>query len=337
MKSKLLNLLIGVFVSIIFLYFALSKIDINILLSTLSRANYFFLVPSLFLIFVIFWLKTIRWKYLLLPVKNAPVWDLMKSMTIGYAANNILPAHLGELLRVFITAKKSSISRASVLATIVVEKIIDMFSLTVLLSLTLLIYPFPAWVKKSGIIMLIFTIIIFLFVILMKFYQDAIIKVIEFILKPLPEKLHKRISDFIISFAGGLNLLKNKRDYLLVLSTTSLVWVCFILLFYVNFYTFGMISTYKLSLFSSLVIVVITTISIVIPSSPGYIGTFHWLCQFSLGLFSIPRETGLSYAIVLHALNYLPVLLFGLILAWREGVQIAQVSNIEFTNNSEQV
>jgi uncharacterized membrane protein YbhN (UPF0104 family) len=223
------------------------------------------------------------------------------------------------------------VSKASVFATIVVEKIIDMFSLVILLSLTLLIYPFPHWVKKSGIIMLVISGIALMLLILLKVYENRIIKVIEFVVKPLPVVIHDKILKFTLSFTKGLNQLNSGRDYLYVLLSTILIWVFYIFLFYINFYTFELTGVFNLTLFSSLVIMVITTISIVIPSSPGYIGTFHWLCQLSLGMFNIPRETGLSYAIILHALNYIPVLLFGILLAWREGVHFSSFSDEEMS------
>jgi len=70
---------------------------------------------------------------------------------------------------------------------------------------------------------------------------------------------------------------------------------------------------------SSLVTLVITTISIVIPSSPGYIGTYHYFCQFSLKLFDIPGSIGLSVAFVAWGLSTLPAAILGLAFAWREG------------------
>ena len=75
-----------------------------------------------------------------------------------------------------------------------------------------------------------------------------------------------------------------------------------------------------------LVVLVLTTISVVIPSTPGYVGTYHYLCQVALLMFGVPAAEALSFAIVAHALSVLPVTLLGLVLANYEGVAIYRTS-----------
>jgi len=65
----------------------------------------------------------------------------------------------------------------------------------------------------------------------------------------------------------------------------------------------------------------------VVPSSPGYVGTYHWLCQVSLAMFGVPAGPALSFAILTHGVNFLPVLIAGLILASYEGVEIFKVQD----------
>jgi hypothetical protein len=84
--------------------------------------------------------------------------------------------------------------------------------------------------------------------------------------------------------------------------------------FQVIFYAFDFVKVYSLPWDASLVLLVITTISVLVPSSPGYVGTYHYLCQLSLGFFSVPPEASLSYAIILHGLNFFPIIIIGLVL-----------------------
>ncbi|UCF56034.1 MAG: flippase-like domain-containing protein, partial [Deltaproteobacteria bacterium] len=62
--------------------------------------------------------------------------------------------------------------------------------------------------------------------------------------------------------------------------------------------------------------------SVVVPSSPGYVGTYHFLCQVSLGMFGVPVSPALSFAAVVHAVNFLPVLAVALLFASYEGMRI---------------
>ena len=90
------------------------------------------------------------------------------------------------------------------------------------------------------------------------------------------------------------------------------------------------------SIVASLILLVITTIAVVVPSSPGYVGTYHYLCQITLALFGIPAGPALSFAAVVHGVNFIPVLVAGLFFAQHEGMAILkmsrEVSDIEKVN-----
>jgi hypothetical protein len=68
-------------------------------------------------------------------------------------------------------------------------------------------------------------------------------------------------------------------------------------------------------------------ISIVVPTSPGYIGTYHYLCQLSLIMFGVSSTEALSYASIAHSISIFPQTLIGLILANYEGVTILKKTN----------
>ena len=77
---------------------------------------------------------------------------------------------------------------------------------------------------------------------------------------------------------------------------------------------------------SSIVSLAITAVSLTLPSSPGYVGTYHYLCQISLAMFNVPAGPALSYATVVHAVSFLPVLIVGLLFANYEGATIYKIS-----------
>jgi uncharacterized membrane protein YbhN (UPF0104 family) len=51
-----------------------------------------------------------------------------------------------------------------------------------------------------------------------------------------------------------------------------------------------------------------------IPSSPGYVGTFEFFCMISLGVFGIDKSLVASYSVLVHLSQYLPITVFGSIL-----------------------
>ena len=74
-------------------------------------------------------------------------------------------------------------------------------------------------------------------------------------------------------------------------------------------------------------VLVFTTISIVVPTSPGYVGTYHYLCQISLVMFGVSATEALSYASIAHAISIVPVTLIGLIMVNYEGVAIYRTAS----------
>ena len=325
-----LKILIGLIISAGFLYLAFRQLDFQQMKQAFSLANYWLLIPSLAILLFSHWLRSVRWQYLLMPVRKIPVSNLFSALLVGYAANTILPAHLGEVLRAYIIGRKQKVSVSSAMATIVVERIIDVLTIVLIMAVTLVIYPFPDWVKKSGYLMLIFAIGLFVFLVVMKTYTEKTMKFIRSMLKPFPQKIKDKIESVSLSFLDGLKPMKRRIDYAIIFVLSILIWACYWGVFYINFYTFDLVAGYNLDITAGMVILVITTISVVVPSSPGYIGTYHWLCQLSLELFHVPRAIGLTYAIVVHAINFVAIFLFGFVFALKEGITLTKVKKEEY-------
>ncbi len=315
----------GLVISLVFLYLAFRQLDFQQMKQAFSQANYWLLVPTLAILFLSHWLRSVRWQILLRPMQKISVGTLFSALLIGYAANDILPAHLGELIRAYLIGRKRTIPASSALASIVVERIIDVLTLVFLMAVTLILYPFPDWVKKSGYIMFAFALVLLAFLVLMKAYTAATMKFIHGILKPFPQRLTEKIEQLSRSFLDGLKPMSSHWNYLFICLLSLLIWACYWGVLYLNFYTFDLVATHQLTPLAGLVLLVITTISVVVPSSPGYVGTYHWLCQVSLELFQVPRALGLTYAIVVHAINFFPVFIVGFILAWKEGIRLSKV------------
>jgi uncharacterized membrane protein YbhN (UPF0104 family) len=65
---------------------------------------------------------------------------------------------------------------------------------------------------------------------------------------------------------------------------------------------------------AGMLVVVAINLSLVLPSSPAALGVFEAATVVALRAFDVPQAEALSYALVLHLLNFLPFLLIGLVL-----------------------
>ena len=142
----------------------------------------------------------------------------------------------------------------------------------------------------------------------------------------MPATVSRKINELLDQFLNGIVALKSAGHYLAVGILSFLIWACYALTFQLLFYAFDFVSLYHLPWTAALVALVITTISVVVPSSPGYVGSYHFLCQLSLGLFAVPKGPALSFAFVMHAVNIFPVFFLGLFILSREKISLASIA-----------
>ncbi len=345
LKKNHLKLFLGLLIGAAFMYFAFRKVDFSQMGAAFKSANYWYLLISLFFIFLSHWMRAVRWHYLMAPVQKVKIKHLLSALLIGYMANTFTPAHLGEFLRAYVLSKKSQVRTSCVFGTIVTERIIDVFTLLFLMALTFVVFPFPNWVTKSGYVLFAGVLILFVLLIVLKKNRDAFLRflntVLKMVFKLLPkkifpkadglsEKIYSKVDGLFHSFLDGLVGLKNWRHYIITTILSLLIWAGYGAAVHVSFYAFDFVSQYDLPWIAALVVLVITTISVIVPSSPGYVGTYHWLCQLSLGLFAVPKSEALTFAFVLHGINIIPVLIVGLIIASVEGISISKKPQASF-------
>lgn len=328
-SSRKWKVALGFILSLLFIWLAFRRVDPAEMLRALGRADYTLLAPVLAVIALGLVLRSLRWRLLLAPVRDARTGSLFVSLCIGYMANAFMPAHLGEFVRAWHAGRKNGIAAGSVFATIVVERLIDVASLLLLMGLSLLLFPFPPWVRQSGAIMLALIAGLGVLLALMKSRQEKALALARRLLCVLPGRASERACGLLGHFLNGVMPLKRRRDYLAVTLLSLLIWITYALTFHLLLVAFGFVSRYRLPWSAALVAMVITTISVVVPSSPGYVGSFHWLCQLALGLLRVPKGPALSYAFVLHAVSVYPVFFLGLYLLARERLSLRSLRREE--------
>ena len=145
------KLWISIIFSLFFVVLILNHIDFEKMKKALETANYMYLPLAVASSLVTNIFRTYRWKYIISPIKKISTQSLFSGVAIGYMANNLLPARLGEFVRAYIMGKKEGISKSSTLATIVLERIFDGLALLFFLAFISLLFSLPLWIKQAGI------------------------------------------------------------------------------------------------------------------------------------------------------------------------------------------
>ena len=310
------KLWLGLLLSALFIYLAFRKVDLARLWTLTKSADplliFLVVLTTIFQYVVRAW----RWGLLLEPIQKTGFLNRLTTTLIGFAANCVLPARLGEFIRANYLGHTEEISGSSAFGTIVVERLFDGFTLLVVLLIGLMGTTFPEqWqslggsLKAAGWLLLLIYLGLIVFLAGFKYRAAMFLNILERLIFFVPERYRKRIIEMLWNFSLGLVLVKTPSRWFLVIFLSFLVW--FTHLFQIQW----MVRSVGLSIpfIASFLIMAMASLGVIIPSAPGYVGTFHLSVQYGLLLYGLGREEALSVAILWHAALFLTTLLIGFV------------------------
>ena len=323
MKKKAI---IGSIISIVILAFMLMVIDYRQLWDALKRANYWYLIPFVAIVIFSMVLRAWRWRLIITPLGRVPFARLYASTMIGFMANNVLPARLGEAVRAYSLGARSGISRSALFGTIIVERVYDSFTLLAMLWLVFLFSKAAssaeaASIKSFGYVFLAVNVALLILLIFLQRKTEPTLDWLGRMARWLPEKIRQPAREIIEKFARGLILTPNLPVTLGIVFSSILLWTIMALSNYLIFLAFGYgpfpsDSAHYLPIEASFVVLVVVSLAITMPSTPGYFGVFHAGCILALKVYlDLPAgqfiAEAAAIAIVMHAAQYVPITLLG--------------------------
>jgi uncharacterized protein (TIRG00374 family) len=315
---------LGIIVGSIFLYLACRKADLHDMSLALRDARYIYLVPTVILTIGSIFIRAYRWKFLLCPIQSISFPQLFSATSVGLMANNLLPARLGEFVRAYVIGR-ANVNRSSAFATIVVERVLDLFVLLFLLTAIFTFFPFPDWVTKAGYLILLLAATTLVCLMLLKAYPGKAEKAFGSILAVLPLRLLRKILKLLRSFIEGLEILGDIWALMITVILSVGLWLMIALAVWSACIAFG----FHLPFYAPLIILTFISVGIMIPSAPGFIGTFQFFAVKSLGLFGISGDQALSFSLAFHATQFIPITLVGLFCLWISNVPIRHALRAE--------
>jgi len=318
--------IIGAVVSLVILVAMLMVVDYGQLWFALKRARYWYLVPFVAIVVFSMVLRAWRWRLIITPLGWVPMARLYASTMIGFMANNILPARLGEAVRAYSLGARTGISRSALFGTIIVERIYDSFTLLLMLWIVFLFSKAAnttdaAAIKSFGYIFLAINIGLLLLLILLQKKTEATLDWLGYLSRWLPRNVRTPARDIAEKFARGLTLAPDFKSTVGIIFSSLLLWTIMALSNYLVFLAFGYSPSpgageHYLPVEASFVVLVVVSLAITVPSTPGYFGVFHAGCVLALKAYLDIPDGGFineaaAIAIVMHAAQYLPITLLG--------------------------
>lgn len=328
----------GLLVSVVALALLVISVDRAQLWTALQSANYLYLIPAVALYFVGQWLRAWRWQYLLSPIADIPVGRLFVVVNIGYLANNVLPARLGELVRaVYLAQREKAVSAPASVATLSVERLYDGLTLLAIAAVAAPALLAAGWFDGAGpafrttailmavVVTLSFTAALAAFTTLAVNRRAA--DWLLGITRILPARFRQTGTTIILGFLEGLATLTSPRKHAVVFATSLPVWLAEAGVFLIIAYSFNLHTEFAnahtlapagMVAIAIMLVLVTSNLITALPATVGGIGAFEVVAAFTLIGMGVNEETAAAYSVAVHLLAlWLPVNIVGLtLLLW---------------------
>ena len=324
LKNNVSKISLGFLVSgcCIFLLFKITNDYSEIVkIITSIQFEYAFYGLALYLLSLV--VRTIRWDTIIKKEINVDFFLLLRVVTSGYMFNNLLPARLGEIARVFHLNLVKKSNKFFILGTIFTERISDVVALIIFLACSVFILPdnyFYDFAIKSGVpeialisllTLLILASLIFISLTISGYWKTLLNKVMS--TRFLGHHLKKmNFYAYLDDFLSGTFVLKKRVELSKVLFLAILVWSLEFAMFFVvaNQFEFQINNTFV----AVLLFGVFANLGGILPSTAGGWGPFELIGSVVLISFGVPENIAVGYTIFVHLILWLPVSIIGIFL-----------------------
>lgn len=301
----------GIAVSVLAITWLASRFDFSDVATALGRANPAVLAPLPFLVLLSFILRAQRWRVIVEHEPPVRFWPSFRALMIGYLLNILLPARAGDLARALELGRTESISRTKVLATLVTERTAELGYMLLLLSVVLLSYPaLPPWLKQAGFGVAMVTAIALGFLVIAHSMGQKFVPWLHALISHrLPRRLGMRFEEIAYSgLAGIAGMFRPARAFGFVFLTT-IIWSVEVAVVYLIASAIGI----DLALGNALFVLLSIAMGTMVPSSPGFIGTYEFFGVAALNIIGISGTVALAFIVALHAATLLGATIIGAI------------------------
>jgi len=304
----------GAFVSALFVYLAVRKVNLAESLQTLGSVRPVPFGAAAVAYLAAFPVRALRWRLILRAQKVFSWKEILVSVFVGYMANNLLPVRTGEIYRAHFLGRRAGVSRSGVAASIVVERTFDGLMLVVVILLVLVLFPYTSFLSGATLVTGLVFLILAAFILLHSFASDQSHRLIGRGLALLPRVLRERLRDRPEIFSRGIRGISTARDLSVASGYTLFIWLleaCALALALASFRV-------SIPLDGFVLLYALVALSTTLPSGPGYIGPYQYAFVLSLGAFAISSEAALAVSVAAQLAFYGSVTAIGLALVWRE-------------------
>jgi uncharacterized protein (TIRG00374 family) len=293
--SRSIQILVSVLISAVAVWFSVKDVDFGTFWTDLTRARMIWLAPMLAIAALALWFRALRWRVLLEGVGPLGDTSVFYATCIGFMGNMVLPLRAGEAIKPLVIARDGRISMPAALATVAIERLLDMIMLGLFAGITVLLVPTGDFLRTAAktlvVLVSVATAVLFVIIRNSAWVERQALRLAD----RLPEFLGHFVREGARGFLQGLHALRDLRTLLTVFVYSALVWLCAVF----GFVTAALALEIKAPLlplgFASTVVV---AAAVSVPSAPGFIGVFWAGAVLALGIFGVSDSMGFTFGVL---------------------------------------
>jgi len=305
--------LIGFLITVIFTWLAFGNLNLTALLNIFINANPFWIIVGLGFLAADYVLRIIRWWLMLrFSAHDLPFTVCTGPYLASIALNNILPFRIGDVVRAVGFQKQLGLSPMVIIGTMVIERLFDLFALLTVFLITLnninIDNISSYFVRISYWVVLVCLLSLLLIIFIHLWFKRWVTSIVG-MAKARKWRLLERMAFGMCQFFDSLLLIRSKLLVIELLILSFMAWFLEGAMFAAVAKALSIINISSGPWFS----LVIGTLATLMPSTPGYIGTFDYFTKIGIMTFGVSQELGTVFALIVHIVLWAPLTLVGII------------------------
>ncbi len=327
--KRYLQIGVGFGLSALFLHLAIRGEDWGGLSRELAVTKAAWLVPMVLVGLYSVVVRAQRWRLLLeyASGRRPPFEPVFSATAIGFMANMLLPLRIGEIVRPYLVSRRTELGFSTALATVLLERILDLFVLFLFASWVVMTEEVPEIVRglttAAGLVVLAAAVV----VAVLHGARERLVPLLDRLWDKLPGRLGRRIAAMEHEFLDGIAMVSSPKALALSLAWSLWLWFTIALCFSFGLNASGLAVPF---LPGGVTLVTIVAFAVSIPSAPAFVGQFQWGCKIALEhVYAVEGTKALSYSIVTHLTQAATQIGLGLVYLLREGLSFSDLRSVE--------
>lgn len=330
-----LQAVLGLIISMACLGYVLYDVDFSSLWEAVLQVTWYQVALVNLLLAVSLFFRSLRWRTILGPVMDSRVSALFSANLIGFMANNVMPARLGEFVRAHVAARLIGSSTATAFGTVIIERIADGLALVLFLFMTL---SFADPTRQAGVftvsylraaghgLVLVYVVVITVILVL-GWRPGWVIGPVTALVSKIRPAWRDSFVTMLENLRRGLGTVGSPTRLIVIALQTIGVWLPAIGMYLICLPAVGL----PMNLFLASMAFASGIVAAAVPAGPGLVGTFQLAVMWGLMLAGVPKEQAANFAMIFWAVQYFPLVAVGLAEMWRRGfgMSIMAASSVE--------